>query len=119
MGDWSIGTNWAFAPDDESALGMYQWFEEMTRQMDRGEVSYPSVMRFGFVTPRLIVSIWSQKWGESDLTHEIESDNPAIALITSQSEIALSGGARARAGVRSLRLEPRTGGHGGARRGRV
>ena len=91
MGDWSIGTSWAFAPDDESALGMYQWFEEMARQMDRGEVSYPSVMRFGFVTPRLIVSIWSQKWGESDLTHEIKSNNPAIALITSQSEIALSG----------------------------
>src|SRR5215212_9420574 len=87
MGDWIRRTYWAVAPDEVTALEIYERLEEVADRIrlggsfDRG----PSVLRFGLGSPRLVIAVASQKWGESPaIEHELERTRGVELLITDE-----------------------------------
>lgn len=83
MGDWIVRTHWAVAPDEVTALEVYERLEEIAAAI-RAEGSYEggaSILRFGFGSPRLVVAIASQKWGESAAIEHALADVRGVELL--------------------------------------
>ena len=67
MGDWNVRQHWFRADDPDVALAIYQRLEAIGRQMDRDEREIGATgLRFGFVSPTLVIATTTQKWGYED-----------------------------------------------------
>jgi hypothetical protein len=72
MGDWSSRTYWVAASDEAAALEVYERLEGIAEVIRRDGAWRPepdappgtSLLRFGFGSPRLVVAVASQKWGD-------------------------------------------------------
>src|SRR5690242_9535526 len=87
MGDWIVRTHWAVAPDEVTALEVYERLEEIAGAI-RAEGRYEdgaSILRFGFGSPRLVVAIASEKWGESAaIEHALAAVRGVQLLVTDE-----------------------------------
>lgn len=92
MGDWIEKSHWLVCADERAALEIYERLEHVASIIRRdGEwtpeedgIGGVSVLRFGFGSPRLVVAIASQKWGESpELAEELVRGLPGARCITS------------------------------------
>ncbi len=66
MGDWIHTNHWFVCEDACEALRTYERLEFMAQLMDNGPRVTGSAtgLRFGFASPRLIIAMTTQKWGE-------------------------------------------------------
>ncbi|HWU89621.1 MAG TPA: hypothetical protein VN253_20305, partial [Kofleriaceae bacterium] len=92
MGDWIVRTHWAVAPDEVTALEVYERLEEIAAEIRReGDFDGgTSILRFGFGSPRLVVAIASQKWGESSaIEHELANVRGVSLLVSSEGRLLI------------------------------
>src|SRR5690606_6676829 len=100
MGDWLVRTHWIVTPDELTAVEVHDRLERVAARIRRDGAWAPeqhggggaSVLRFGFGSPRLVVAITSQKWGEDlDLAHELARAFPGVSTLVSDEEQHLIG----------------------------
>lgn len=83
LGDWLHVHHAAFAPDHASAVRLYERLEDAGRRLEAGGIG-PSGMRWGFVTPRVLLVTTTSKWGESPgFLDDLVADLDGVECFTS------------------------------------